>query len=77
MEPRLQRATTLGQLWAVAPLVLGIKHGTHQVPWKGAEEISVDMMVESEERGTRTRLKGHMQLYLGDVATQGQTNQCP
>lgn len=61
----------------MAPLVLDIKHRTHQVPWKGAEEISADMMVESEERGTRTELRGHMQLCLGDVATQGQTKQCP
>lgn len=61
-------------LWYLAP---GIKHRTHQVPWKGAEEISVDMMVESEERGTRTGLRDHIQLCLGDVATQGQTNQCP
>lgn len=61
----------------MAPLVLGIKHKTHQVPWKEAEEISVDVMVESEERGTRTELRGHMQLCLDDVATQGQTNLCP
>lgn len=46
----------------MAPSVLGIKHETHQVPWKGAEEISVDMMVESEEKGTRMGLRGHMQL---------------
>lgn len=39
------------QLWEMAPLVLGFKHRTHQVPWKGAEEICVDKMRDLEEKG--------------------------
>ena len=53
------KSDSTGQ-WPRWYLALGIKHRTHQVPWKGAEEISVDMMVESEERGTRTGLRDHI-----------------